>query len=132
MKWKDLSGEERYRVVEMARKKEAPIKELCRTFGVSRQTLKVAMEKVDQAAKEALEPKSPGRKSLSKEQTKIADMEKEKTLLKKDLETWKQKYEIAMTFADIQRKLLNGEPLPGEVEEKKRNRNRRRRKRKKV
>jgi transposase-like protein len=127
-KWKDLSGEERYRVVEMARKHQMPIKELCRTFGVSRQTLNAAMEKVDQAAMDALEPKSPGRKGQSKEQSQIANMKKEKLLLEKDLETWKQKYEIAMTFADIHRKLLNGEPLPGEVEEGKKRRGRKRKK----
>jgi hypothetical protein len=53
--------------------------------------------------------------------------------LQKDLENWKQKYEIAMTFVDIHRKLLNGEPLPGEVEEgkKRKRRSRLRRKRKK-
>ena len=130
MKWKDLSGEERYRVVEMARKKEVPIAELCRTFGVSRQTLRVAMEKVELAAKEALEPKSPGRKGLSKEESVIADMKKEKLLLEKDLENWKQKYDIAMTFVDIHRKLLNGEPLPGEVKEGKKRRGRRRRRKK--
>ena len=29
MKWQELSGEERYRVVELARKGEVPIRELC-------------------------------------------------------------------------------------------------------
>ena len=37
--WKSLSGEERYRIVELARKGQVAISELCKTFGVSRQTL---------------------------------------------------------------------------------------------
>jgi transposase-like protein len=118
MKWKDLSGEERYRVVQMARKGEVPVGELCRTFGVSRQTLKTAMEKVDLAAMEALEPKSPGRKGKSKEQAQAEAMREEKDTLEKELDRWKQKYEIAMTFVELHRKVLNGEELPGEAEEK--------------
>jgi len=117
MKWKDLSGEERYRVVQMARKGEVPVKELCKTFGVSRQSLKIAMEKVDQAAMEALEPKSPGRKGKSKEQARAEAMKLKKDSLERELDRWKQKYEIAMTFVDLHRKLLNGEDLPGEEEE---------------
>jgi transposase-like protein len=114
MKWKDLSGEERYRVVEMARSKEAPIKQLCRTFGVSRQTLKVAMEKADRAAMEALEPQKVGRKGRSPEQMDITRLTGQKESLEKDLDHWKQKYEIAMTFVDLHRKILNGQDLPGE------------------
>ena len=116
MKWKNLSGEERYRVVEMARKGEVPIKELCKTFGMSRQTLNMAMEKVDRAAMQALEPKSPGRKGRSKKDVQIAQVSKEKASLEKDLVHWKQKYEVAMTFVDLHRKILNGEQLPGEEE----------------
>jgi len=40
--------------------------------------------------------------------------------LQRELDRWKQKYEIAMTFVELHRKLLNGEDLPGEEEEKKR------------
>jgi transposase-like protein len=119
MKWKDLKGEERYRVVEMARKGQVPIKELCRTFGVSRQTLKIAMEKVDQAAMEALEPKSPGRKARSLEESQVSKVMEENAALRKDLDQWKQKYEIAITFVDLHRKYLSGEELPGEEEEPK-------------
>lgn len=114
MKWKDLSGEERYRVVQMARKGEVPVGELCKTFGVSRQTLKTAMEKVDLASMEALTPRSPGRKGKSKEQAQADAMKEEKDTLEKELDRWKQKYEIAMTFVALHRKLLNGEDLPGE------------------
>ena len=35
MKWKDLGGEERYRVLELARKGEMSLKQICETFGVS-------------------------------------------------------------------------------------------------
>jgi transposase InsO family protein len=60
--WKELSGQERYRVVEMARQGELAVSEVCRTFGVSRQTLHRAMKAADRASAEALEPKSRGRK----------------------------------------------------------------------
>lgn len=131
MKWKDLSGEERFRVVEMARKDEVPVKELCKTFGVSRQSLKIAMEKADQAAMEALSPKSPGRKGRSKEEVEISSMRKEKACLEKDLRHWKTKYEIAMTFVDLHKKLLNGEPLGEEDEEESSGKKKRRRRLKK-
>ena len=114
MKWKDLNGEARYRVVQMVREGKVPIKALCRSFGVSRQTLKTAMDKSDQAAMEALTPKSPGRKGKSKEQVKAEAVKKEKDLLEKELGRWKQKYEIAMAFLDIHKKLLNGQELSEE------------------
>ena len=123
MQWKDLSGEERYRVVQMARKGEVPVQELCETFGVSRQTLSEAMERVDRAAMAELEPKPPGRKGPSPEEAALTMAKQEKTSLEKELEHWKMKYEIAMTFVELHRKVLNGEPLPGEEEgEKKRRR----------
>ena len=115
MKWKELNGEARYRVVQMAREGKVPIKTLCRSFGVSRQSLKRAMDKADQAAMEALTPRSPGRKGKSKEQVKAEAVNKEK-----DLDRWKQKYEIAMTFVEIHKKLLNGEVLSEEPQEPKR------------
>jgi transposase-like protein len=126
MQWKDLSGEERYRVVQMARKGEVPVQELCETFGVSRQTLSEAMERVDRAAMAELEPKPPGRKGPSPEEAALTMAKQEKTSLEKELEHWKMKYEIAMTFVELHRKVLNGEPLPGEEEgEKKRKRGKR-------
>lgn len=117
MQWKALSGEERYRVVQMARKGEVPVQELCTTFGVSRQTLSEAMEKVDQAAMAALEPKVPGRKGPSPEAAALGEAKKATTALAKDLAHWKTKYEIAMTFVELHRKVLDGEPLPGEEDE---------------
>jgi len=112
MKWKELNGEARYRVVQMAREGKVPIKTLCRSFGVSRQSLKTAMDKADQAAMEALTPKSPGRKGKSKEQAESEAVKQEKASLEKELDHWKQKYEVAMTFVDIHKKLLNREELP--------------------
>ncbi len=117
MQWKDLNGEERYRVVQMARKGEVPMAQLCQTFGVSRQTLAEAMEKVDRAAMAELEPKSPGRKGPSPEAAALTEAKKAKGDLEKELEHWKMKYEIAMTFVELHRKVLDGEPLPGEEAE---------------
>ena len=128
MKWKELNGEARYRVVQMAREGKVSIKALCRSFGVSRQSLKTAMDKADQAAMEALIPKSPGRKGKSKEQAEVQTMKQEKDLLEKELDRWKQKYEIAMTFVDIHKKLLNGEELSEKGQKSKRPGKKKRRK----
>jgi transposase-like protein len=122
MKWQELNGEERYRVVELARKGEASVSELCRTFGVSRQTLYRAMEAADRAAMAALEPKRRGRKPRPEEVVKTEALENEKAELEKELARWRQKYEVAKTILDLQRQAERGEPLPGEQGKKRRKR----------
>ena len=128
MKLKDLNGEARFHVVQTVREVKVQIKALCRSFGVSRQSLKTAMDKADQAAMQALTPKSPGRKGKSKEQAEAEARKQEKDLLEKELDRWKQKYEIAMTFVDIHKKLLNEEALSEEPQEPKRPGKKKRRK----
>jgi transposase-like protein len=120
LKWKALSGEERYRVVEMARKGEVAISELCKTFGVSRQTLYRAMESADRASAEALEPKKRGRKPRPESEVRSTELEASNAGLHKQLEHWKTKYQVARTMLDLERKLDRGEPLPGEKGKKKR------------
>jgi transposase-like protein len=114
MKWKELSGEERYRVVELARKGGVEVAELCRTFGVSRQTLYKAMSVSDRASVEALEPKPGGRKKPAVSEHQVRELEKTTSTLQKELDRWKTKYEVATAFLDLERKLERGEPLPGE------------------
>ena len=77
LKWKELSGEERYRVVELARQGQVALSELCKTFGVSRQTLYRAMEAADRASAAALEPKKRGRKpkKVDPRDKRIAELE---------------------------------------------------------
>lgn len=122
VRWKDLSGEERYRVVELARKGEVAVSELCKSFGVSRQTLYRALEAADRASTEALEPKRRGRKPKPASQKQAAELEANNAGLQKELDHWKMKYEVARTLLDLERKLARGEPLPGEEGEKKRRR----------
>lgn len=114
MKWKDLGGEERYRVLELARKGEMSLKQICETFGVSRQVLNRAMEKTDRASVEALEPKKPGKKPKAPQAVEMEQLAAKKTDLEKELEHWKQKYEVAKTFLELERKLERGQRLPGE------------------
>ena len=114
MKWKDLGGEERYRVLELARKGEMSIKQICETFGVSRQVLNRAMEKADRASVEALEPQKPGKKPKAPQVLEIRRLTATKTDLEKELDHWKQKYEVAKTFLELERKLERGQRLPGE------------------
>jgi transposase-like protein len=111
MKWTELSGEERYRIVEMARKGEVPLKEICETFGVSRQTLYRAMHKADEASAAALEPRRPGRKSKTEDQQAISELSGRMVDLQKELEHWKTKYEVAEAFLELERKYDRGEPL---------------------
>jgi transposase-like protein len=113
-KWEKLSGEERYRVVELARKGEVEITELCRTFGVSRQTLYRALEATDKASVEALSPKRRGRKRKPLSESKLAEVQKKKAALEKELKRMRQKYEVAQALLDLQRKAERGERLPGE------------------
>ena len=119
LKWKALSGEERYRVVEMARKGQVPISELCRTFGVSRQTLYRAMAAADRASAQALELKPRGRKPKPTSEILTTELKAGNAELRKELERWKTKYQVARTLLDLERKLERGEPLPGEKGKKK-------------
>ena len=113
MKGRELSGEERYRVVEMARKGEVPISEICETFGVSRQTLYRAMDKADRASVEALEPKRPGRRGKSEEEVKLEEAEARTAELEKKLAHWQMKYEVAKAYLDLERRYDRGEDLEG-------------------
>lgn len=103
MKWQDMTGEERYRVVEMARKGEQPLAEICRTFEVSRQTLHKAMALVSQAAVQALAPQRPGRKGRSREELRIGELMQKTTGLEKEVNHWKTRYEVAQAFIDLSR-----------------------------
>ena len=92
MKWKDMDGQERYRVIEMVRKGQVPLKEICETFSVSRQTLYRAMEKLDEVSIQALHPQKAGRKGKSEQQQKLSELSTEKSELQKELSHWKTDY----------------------------------------
>lgn len=126
VKWKELSGEERYRVVEMARRGELEVSQVCQAFDVSRTTLYRAMEVVDRVAIEALEPKKPGRKPTPMSETRAAELASSNASLEQELAHWKTKYEVARSFIELERKLLGEASSPG-PQEKKRLRNRRKR-----
>ena len=111
LKWQNLSGEERYRVVELMRRGQVEIKELCRTFGVSRQTLYRAAEAADRAASEALGPKPRGRRPEPADRKQLRELEQQKTRLQKQLHRMSQRYEVARTLLELQRKAERGEPL---------------------
>jgi transposase-like protein len=116
--WKELSGQERYRVMMLARKGEVAVGELCKTFGVSRQTLYRAMEAADQAAMEALEPKKRGRKPTPVLEVETKDLTASNAGLKKELDHWKTKYEVAKTFIELERQLEEKRTLSGRGEKK--------------
>ena len=125
VKWTELSGQERYQVVAMARKGEIDVSQLCKTFGVSRQTLYRAMEAADIASIEALEPKKPGRKPTPVSETQAKERATSNAGLQKELEHWKMKYEVAKTFIDLERQLDQQTSLSGEGEKKRRTRRKR-------
>ena len=125
LKWKDLDGQERYRVVELIRKGEVQIQDLCRTFGVSRQTLHRSVAAADQAAVDALRSKPRGRKPEPATRRQLKNLEKENQRLEKDLHQMGQRYEVAKALLELQRKAERGEPLPGEKKPLDRKRGRR-------
>lgn len=114
MRWQDLNGRERYRVIELLRKQEVPATELCKTFGVSRQTLYRAATAVDQAALAALTPKRRGRKPETLSRQQVRQLERQQKKLEQRLERMSQRYEIAQALLDLQRQAERGERLPGE------------------
>jgi len=113
--WKEMTGEERYQVVEMALSGKAEVAELSRTFEMSRQTLYRAMGTASRGAAEALEPKRPGRKTQPHSELKVSELQKDKGRLEKDLKHMTQRYEVAKTILELERKISKGEPLPGEA-----------------
>jgi transposase-like protein len=107
--WKEMSGEERYRVVEMARSGTVSMNELCETFGVTRQTLGRAMEKAQEGARAALEPQRPGRKGKGEEELRITELSRRQSSLEREVEQWKTRYEVMKKFAELAREQLHGD-----------------------
>ena len=114
VKWRDLDGQQKYEIVELARKPGTQVKELCRTFGVSRQTLYRAMEAADKAAIEALSPKPKGRPPVPLSQKEIQVLRIRNKELEQDLKRQKLKNQVAQALLDLQRKADRGQKLPGE------------------
>jgi flagellar motility protein MotE (MotC chaperone) len=121
-RWQDLTGADRWEVIQQARRKEIPVVQLCRMFGITRQTLYRAMEAADQAAQEALAPKPPGRKKKPVSETQIQELQQQLTSQEKELARWQQKYEVLQTLRQLEQKLARGERLPGEERKKRRRR----------
>ena len=113
LKWRDLDGQQKYEVVELARKQGVQVKELCQAFGVSRQTLYRAMEVADKAAIEALSPKPKGRPPVPLPQKDIQALRVRNKELERDLKRQKLKNEVAQALLDLQRKADRGQKLPG-------------------
>jgi transposase-like protein len=119
-RWQELTGADRWEVIQQARRKEIPVTDLCRMFGITRQTLYRAMEAADQAAQDALAPKSPGRKKKPASELEVASLQEKLSAQQKELARWQQKYEVLQTLRKLEQKLAKGERLPGEPREKKR------------
>lgn len=103
MKWEKMEAEERMRVVELARSGEVNITQLCEEFGMTRQSLRRAMEKMDEAALDALKPKKRGRKPPTQGQQRIRQLEQEKAQLQNQLEELQTKYEVASKYIELSR-----------------------------
>jgi transposase-like protein len=108
-KWTEMSGEERYRVVELARSGTVSMSELCESFAVTRQTLSRAMEKAAAAARSALEPGKPGRKGKSEEEERITELSKKQSSLEREVEQWKTRYAVMKKFAELAREKVEGD-----------------------
>ena len=114
LKWKDLDGQQKYEIVELARKQGTQVQEVCKTFGISRQTLYRAMEAADKGAIEALSPKPKGRPPIEPSQKEITTLQNRNKVLEQDLKQQKLKNQVAQALLELQRKADRGEQLPGE------------------
>jgi transposase-like protein len=120
LKWKSLDGQQKYEIVELARKQGTQVQEVCKTFGICRQTLYRAMEAADKGAIEALSPKPKGRPPVAPSQREIETLQARNKELEQDLKQQKLKNQVAQALLELQRKADRGQTLPGE---KKTNRN---------
>lgn len=125
MKWQQLEPDQRYQIVEMALAGKAKTADLCKTFGMSRQTLYRAMDLARKGAMEALTPKAAGRPAKPESQVREEELEKRLSLQGKELEHWKTKFEVATALLELERQYDRGETGEGE---KKTRRKRRKRK----
>ena len=114
LKWKALDGQQKYEIVELARKQGTQVQEVCKTFGISRQTLYRAMEAADTAAIEALSPKPKGRPPVPASQKEIETLQSRNKKLEQDLKQQKLKTRVAHALLELQRKADRGQRLPGE------------------
>jgi transposase-like protein len=114
LKWKNLDGQQKYEIVELARKQGTQVQEVCKTFGISRQTLYRAMEAADKAAIEALSPKPKGRPPVQPSQREIEALQNRNKELEQDLKQQKLKNQVAQALLELQRKADRGQTLPGE------------------
>ena len=79
-----------------------------------------AMAAADRASAEALELKPRGRKPKPASVVRETELKAGNAELRKELEHWKMKYQVARTMLDLERKLDRGEPLPGEGKKRRR------------
>jgi len=114
LQWKDLGGQQKYEIVELARKQGTQVQEVCKTFGISRQTLYRAMEAADTGAIEALSPKPKGRPPVLPSQKQIEALQTRNKELEQDLKQQKLKTRVAHALLELQRKADRGQRLPGE------------------
>jgi hypothetical protein len=71
------------------------------------------MEKVSQAAMEALEPKMSGRKGKSQEEKKVAELSQRASSLEKDVKHWKTRFEVAQAFIELTREQERRDRMQG-------------------
>jgi len=101
--WKEMNSEQRYKIVEMVKDGVMSMKEICEMCSVSRTTLNKAVDTVEQAAMEALEPKSPGRRK-KEENPLITQLTKENESLKKKAKDWEAKFRFMEAYNDVMSK----------------------------
>ena len=104
LKWKDLDGGQKYKVVELAKKPETSVTDLCRTFGVSRQTLYRAMDLTDKAATAALTAKRKGRPPTPVVEKDLQVLHVRNKQLESDLKQEKLKNQVAQALLELHRK----------------------------
>jgi len=72
------------------------------------------MEKVRDASVQALEPRTPGRKSKPVSQQELEALAAQSASQEKEISQWKTKWEVTRTVLDLERKAARGELQSGE------------------
>ena len=111
LEWKNLDGQQKYEIVELARKPETSVTDLCKTFQISRKTLYRAMDIADAAAAAALTAKPKGRPPNPVMQKEVKDLHVRNRKLESDLKRERLKNEVAQALLELHRKVDRQERL---------------------
>ena len=112
-RWRDLTGAEKWEVILESQRDRVRMRDLCESFGMTRQTLHRCKAAAERAAKSALEPRSPGRKPRPESEKQTEALREELEATRNELDLMRQRYEVTKTLLSLERKLSAGDSRTG-------------------